>query len=170
MRASTKHSWIISWIFIILFIFTVLGRMIYGGVFWGRIRGYPGFKSSGIEELKKIEKSALLQWVLSLCFIPFGSFATSCQIIHRTTPSKCQTYEKKLVSLKNNDNSTYYSDLIKKLKKDYSGDVGEDELIQRYMDKNCKSPHIWFWVFQSIMIFIIVFEIISTMLICCFLK
>lgn len=142
----------------ILFLASYLGRLIYGGIYWGSIRKYPNFADSGIPQLKKLQKTSLLQWVFCLC-VPFGSFVTSCQIIHKTSPSKCKYYKNELLALSGGVNDKYFKDLILELKGKYGND-SNDKLIEKYMDDKCKTPNTNFWIFLAIALFNFIFILI----------
>lgn len=67
-----------------MILYTVLGRIIYGGVYWGKLK-YWNDGNSAADHLWLI---ALLQWIFGLC-LPLGSLIVNCMIIHSTRSSNC---------------------------------------------------------------------------------
>ena len=69
---------------IVLILYAYFGKLIYGGVYWGRIK----YWDEGIGLTGEILVVSLLLWVFQLC-LPFGGFVMNCILIHCLKPSKC---------------------------------------------------------------------------------
>lgn len=65
-------------------LYTFFGRIIYGGVYWGKLR----YWNDGYSQTDHLWLIALLQWIFGIV-LPIGSFIVNCMIIHSTRSSNC---------------------------------------------------------------------------------
>lgn len=72
---------------ILMELYSFFGTIIYGGVFWGKLK----YWNDGNSAADHIWLIALLQWIFGIVF-PIGSFIVNCMIIHSTRSSNCNPH------------------------------------------------------------------------------
>lgn len=103
----------------LLVLYVFFGRIIYGGVLWGKLR-YWNEGNSAADHLWLI---FLLQWIFGIV-LPIGAFIVNCMIVHSTRSSNC------------NPVHIYFSNsTIEKIHTKYPNFPS-----QAYFDERCSTP------------------------------
>lgn len=126
-----------------LALYTALGRLIYGGVYWGKLK----YWNDGNSAAAHLWLIALLQWIFGLC-LPIGSFIVNCMIIHSTRSSYC-----------NPKNVNFPDFIISEIQRKYPNFPS-----QEYFDERCSTPRKFF---ISFLVCGLVGSILVSVLKCC---
>lgn len=107
----------------LLCLYVFFGRIIYGGILWGKLK----YWNDGNSAAEHIWLILLLQWIFGIV-LPIGSFIVNCMVIHSTRPSNC-----------NPAHIQFPDDVIEKIKFKYSNFPS-----QEYYDERCTTPRKFF--------------------------
>lgn len=102
--------------------YAYFGRVIYGGIYWGKLR-YWNDANSSADHLWLI---TLLQWIFGIC-LPIASDVMNCMIIHSTRSSNCP------------GNLYFPPEVATKIKYKFSNFPSEE-----YFDDRCSTPRKFF--------------------------
>lgn len=136
MELNTKIIYLIAFLFEL---YAFLGKVIYGGIYWGKLK----YWNNGNSAADHIWLVALLQWIFGIAgvVIPFISLIIVCMLIHSTRSSNCN-----LLHIQFPEDA--------KIKIGYKFDNFPSK---EYFDERCSLPH-------KLFISFLVFDFISSVI------
>ena len=108
---------------IIIYAYAYFGRVIYGGIYWGKLR----YWNDGYSQTDHLWLITLLQWIFGIC-LPIASDVMNCMIIHSTRSSNC-----------NPRHMIFPPDVMEKIQVKFS-----DFPSEQYYKDRCQTPRKWF--------------------------
>lgn len=103
----------------LLCLYVFFGRIIYGGVLWGKLK----YWNDGNSAAEHIWLILLLQWIFGIV-LPLGSFIVNCMVIHSTRSTNC-----------NPEHIKFPDNVFEKIQFKYP-----DFPSQAYFDERCSTP------------------------------
>lgn len=122
--------------------YAYFGRVIYGGIYWGKLR----YWNDGYSQTDHLWLITLLQWIFGIC-LPIASDVMNCMIIHSTRKSNC-----------NPQHMIFPPDVAAKIAIKYEDFLKDTE---QYYEDRCQTPRkffISFLVCALVGVFLIIIE------------